>query len=172
MCVCVYIREYCIYLWESLATHGPKHLSCGYECGPWCLYHCGAPGKLSEPISLTCCEGPGLGHRSCMGTHQRQPEPGANGRNNLMRVLEGSCWLMGSGKGASLFPGQLPGSTAKHVGSAHVVGRGKAVRGAWSCFPTPCAMRELYLNTRDSPLLSGYQSSPQVSQGTLAEPGH
>ena len=36
---------------------------------------------------------------------------------------------------ASMCPGQLPGSTAKHPGPARVSGRGKAVLGTWPRCP-------------------------------------
>ena len=34
---------------------------------------------------------------------------------------------------------QLPGSTAKHVGSANVSGRGRATLGTWPCCPPSLA---------------------------------
>lgn len=118
--------------------HGPERVSCGCECGPWCPNHHGTPRKLSEPISLAWCEGPGIGRRSWMGTHQRQLEAGASGWKNLTRSRrEAVDGRGGCEKGANLCP--EPGSTAKHLGSAYVARRGEAVLGAWQCFPpSPC----------------------------------
>lgn len=57
-------------------------------------------------------------------------------------------------------PGQLPGSTAKYLGSAYVLGRPGAVLGAWPCFPLSLYNRRAASESRG--LLSGHQSSPQV----------
>ena len=80
---------------------------------------------------------------------------------------------MGSGRGCQDVPGQLPGSTAKHVGSANVSGRGRATLGTGPRCPLSLASGRAASEAQvpSSPLLPGCQSSSQFHQGTSEEPG-
>lgn len=115
--------------------YGPVHMFCGRECGPWCCCHMGPQGSCQSPSAWPGVKGLVLaseaGWAHIKGSRSLIPV----GWNNLMRVQEGGCGWWRVGGGASLCPGQLPGSTAKYLGSAYVLGRGEAVLGAWPCFP-------------------------------------
>lgn len=84
------------------------------------------------------------------------------GWNNLMSIQKGGCGSWRIDRRASLCPVQLLSSTAKHLGSVYVSGRGRLcwVPGYVSLFPY--TIGELRLKPKGSLFLSGHQSSPQA----------
>lgn len=61
---------------------------------------------------------------------------GPVGQNNLMKVQEGGCGWWGMGGAARMCLGQLPGSTAKHVGVCKCVREGTGHTGHLATLPS------------------------------------
>ena len=114
-------------------------MSCGHESGPWCPAILGPQGSCQRPSAWPVVRGLGLALEAKRTHIKGSLSLGPVGQNNLMKVQEGGCGWWGVGGAAGMCLGQLPGSTAKHVGSANVSGRGRATLGTWPRYPPSLA---------------------------------